>query len=190
MGVASGDPSARVRVAALETLSVWDSVAEFSGFARKQFEARHSYAAMGAAARIVAAAEKRESLPWLKSRLEESSLHDALRTALIPAVALAGGNDATELLRQGLFDDTWEVGAREAAARALAPLAKGRSDISRDACALLGTTRQFRLQSALIQLLSTLDDGQARQALGEFHARSIDARQRRAIEAHFEKVGG
>ncbi|NUP96652.1 MAG: hypothetical protein HUU28_10865, partial [Planctomycetaceae bacterium] len=41
------------------------------------------------------------------------------------------------------------------------------------------------LQSALIDVLVALDDGQARLALREFHGRSIDARQRRAIETHF-----
>ncbi len=190
MGVASGDSSARVRVAVLETLAAWDSAAEFVGFAREQYDARFSYATMGAAARIVAVAQKQQCLPWLLSCLGEPSLHDALRTALLPAVALAGGSDATDALHRGLLDETWEVAAREAAARALAPLAKGRSDISRDACSLLATTRLFRLQSALIELLRALDDGQARKALGEFHARSVDARQRRAIEAHFEKLGG
>ena len=189
MGVASGDRSARVRIAALETLSGWETRMEFAAFAREQYAAEYSPATMGAAARLIALSEGEQALPWLLQELERASLHDSLRAALVPAVASVRGSRSIEALQEGLLDESWGVAAREAAARALIASAKGRSDLSRAASDLLGRTDLFRLQLALVDLLIALDDGRARAALAEFHARCVDARPRRAIEAHFERAG-
>lgn len=189
MGVASGDRSARVRVAALETLGAWETRAEFVQFAREQYAAEFSPATMGAAARLIALVLGEQVFPWLLAELERPTLHDGLRAALVPAVASVRGSRSIEALQAGLLDESWGVAAREAAARALVASAKGRSALSRSASDLLGRTDLFRLQVALVELLAAIDDGRARAALAEFHARSVDARPRRAIEAHFERAG-
>ena len=188
MGVASGDRSARVRVAALETLAAWETRSEFVRFAREQYAAEFSPATMGAAARLVALCEGEDALPWLLSQLERESLHDGLRAALVPALASVRGSRSLEALQRWLLDESWGVAAREAAARALVSSAKGRSDLSREASALLERTDLFRLQLALVDLLAAIDDGRARAALARFHGRSVDSRSRRAIEAHFERA--
>jgi len=189
MGLASADRSARVRVAALETLAAWETRAEFAAFAREQYAAEFSPSTMGAAARLVALSEGEQALPWLLAQLERGSLHDSLRASLVPAVASVRGSAPSRALLAGLLDETWGVAAREAAARALVASAKGRADLSRAASELLERTELFRLQLALVDLLIAIDDGRARAALAAFHARGVDARARRAIEAHFERVG-
>lgn len=183
---ASRDEVAAVRVAALETLAVFEDVdGAFAKLGREQYDARFSWATMGAAARLVARHKGKDSLDWLVRCLDEATLHDALRCAVLPALAQVPGDESVERLRRAVLDESWAVDARAVAARQLAPLVRGRSDVSRELCELLRTTELVRLQSALIDVLVALDDGQARLALREFHGRSIDARQRRAIETHF-----
>lgn len=187
--VAGRDEVAMVRVAALETLAVFEDVdGALAKLGRQQYDARFSWATMGAAARLVARHKGRDAFEWIAKCLDEATLHDALRCAVVPALALIPGEESVERLRKAVLDESWAVDARAVAARQLAPLVRGRSDVSRELCELLATTDLVRLQSALVEVLVAIDDAQARLALREFHGRAIDARQRRAIETHFSLI--
>jgi hypothetical protein len=186
---ASEDPAATVRVAALESLARWDTREHFADAALQQFEARFSYATMGAAAKLLAAADPRRARAWILERLPLESPHDVLRAGLLRALATISGQAVDdELLRWALDADSHAV-AREAAVRELARRAS-RLPAARNAfLEILRTARSYRLQNAAIDALGEVGDPQSRSALIDFHARTIEPRQARKIEAALAKSG-
>jgi aminopeptidase N len=179
---ASSDGEARVRVAALDTLSGWENVAEFADLGREQFDAGYSWATSGAAARLVAAAEGEEALPWLEERLALRSPFDQLAAEMQAAFARIPSPRSLEIVRGFAFDEGRDEYARAAAIRVLGPLSRYRDDVQREIADLLGATRSYALQSAAIDALARLGRGRAAAALEAHHRTCLDARHRRTIE--------
>lgn len=184
---ASSDPVASMRVAALESLARWDTSKLFVDFALEQFEARFSYATMGAAARLFALAAPERAESWIVERLALRSPHDALRAHLLRALATIPGRSVDERLRAAALDAASHSAAREVAVRELARRAASWPAARNAFLQILATSDGFRLQNAAIDALGEVGDPLSRAALQRFHAQVVESRQLRSIEAALAK---
>ena len=179
---ALADEAADVRVAALEALMGSGANEEDAEFAREQYAAGYSWAVMGAAAQLVASADPEGAHDWLVERLATSSPHDNLRASILVAVAKAGDARAREVFEQWAFDEQASSAARVSAVTQLGLLGPGAAGSRPELEDLLVTTRDYRLQGAVIEALGKFEDVRSVPCLEAFHRRCEDSRQRRKIE--------
>lgn len=185
--VVSEDPVASVRVAALECLSRWDTREQFADVALQQFDARFSYATMGAAAKLLALADPARAVAWLSERMTLESPHDVLKASLLRALATIPGKVVDDQLLTFALDTSSHANAREAAVRELASRAS-RLPAAREAfLEILRSASAYRLQNAAIDALGEVGDPRSRAALMEFYAATTEPRQQRAVEAALAK---
>jgi aminopeptidase N len=182
MQCASNDGEPDVRVSALQTLARFGASAELAQFGREQFDARFSWNTMGAAAALAVMAEPETAHAWLDTKLDLPSPHGVLRASLLGSLALLAGDEVTAELRRRAVDASTEPAAREVAVRSLARRCKHDADVRRELAAMLASTDQYSLQSALIDALAEIGDGAALEALTTFYESCVDVRQKRAIE--------
>jgi aminopeptidase N len=188
MRAASTDASAAVRVAALESLARWETRDKFAGFALQQYEARFSYATMGAAARLLAGADPERAQRWIASQLADAeSPHDVLRAQLLRALATLPGRDVDERLLRAALDRELRSSPREMAVRELARRASTWPRARQAFVEILAETPWYRLQNAAIDALGEVGDPSARAVLKRRYATATEPRQRRAIERALTK---
>ncbi len=183
MRLASSDPAAPVRVAALESLARWDTRRLFAEFALQQFDARYSYATMGAAARLYAVAAPEQARVWIESQLQRPSPHDTLRAQLLRALALLPGAEVDERLRAAALDQALHPSAREAALRELTRRAPNWPPTRTALLEIVRGADAYRLQNAAIEGLGAVGDSKARAELVRLHGELLEPRQLRLIEA-------
>jgi aminopeptidase N len=184
---AAEDGDASVRVAALQSLRVAGLDAELARFAREQFEAGYSWAAMGAAADLVRTSDEDRdaAYAWVVERLDLESPHHVLRASLLAVAAAFERKETAELLLGIALDPQSGSQARETAARLLPRLARWDSAVQADLIGLLGT-RDWRLRGAVIAALGEFATERTLRALEEHWALETDVRHRRAIEQALE----
>jgi aminopeptidase N len=187
MRAASSDGSAVVRIAALESLARWESRGKFADFALQQYEARFSYATMGAAARLLAAADPERAERWIVTQLGAASPHDALGAQLLRALATIPGREVDEHLLRAALDRRRGSAAREVALRELARRAASWPRARQAFVEILRETPWYRLQNAAIDALGEVGDPAARTELQRWYAATVEPRQRRAIEGALAK---
>lgn len=186
MRLSSSDPVAEVRVAALESLARWDTRRLFAEFALQQFDARFSYATMGAAARLYAAAAPDQARVWIESQLQRPSPHDALRAQLLRALALLPGAEIDERLRVASLDVALHPAAREVAVRELTRRAAKWPPTREALLDIVRGSDAYRLQNAAIEGLGVVGDQKALTELVRLHGELLEPRQLRLIEAALE----
>ncbi|MCC7014700.1 MAG: HEAT repeat domain-containing protein [Planctomycetes bacterium] len=179
---ATSDERAEVRVAALQCLALWPADPALARVAHEQFEARFSWATMGAAALLVASSEGADAGPWLREQLELASPRDVLVAQLCTALARSEATGASAALAALALDGRRHPEAREAALRTLTRLTRGGSRWTAQVAELLASTRSYRLRGAAIEFLSRVGDPVALQGLREHYPVAYDPRHRRAIE--------
>jgi hypothetical protein len=137
---------------------------------------------MAAAARLFAAADPRGAEPFLVERLTIESPHDALRARLLATLGSLGGPSVERRLRRVVFDESASEWARLASLAGLGPTVRRDTALADELTELLFATRHYRLQTGLIELLGSVGEPRLAAPLEQFHERSRDPRQRRAIE--------
>ena len=187
ISAARTDPEADVRTAALIALASHGENAELATVARAAFDEGHSWATMGAAARLLRSAAPEEARSFLLASLSIDSPHDALRASLLTVLASYDDDETLELLLRWATDESASVSARRAAVEQLGWAGRNRPEVSRQLVSMLETARLYRLQTTLIEALGNLEDRRTRTALRDFHASCEDARQKRTIEAIFRQ---
>jgi aminopeptidase N len=178
---ADTDPAASVRVAALKALATFGPDRETAAFAEAIFEQSYSYATMGAAALLYAAANPRHAVEWIEERLERPSPHDALTGHLIDVLAELDDPRALDICRRLAADRELAPATRAVAVRRLGASREAPSETAR----LLTEICQepsFALQSACIEALAEQNSGASRSSLREYYPRAQGGGQRRAIE--------
>lgn len=179
---AESDPSADVRVAALEALISFGQDERLAGFARKAFKDGYSWKTMGSAARLLASAAPDQSVEWLISKLLVDSPHDTLRASLLETLGQTRSAKALEHLERWAMDPAAHPNARAAAVMQLGDLVPTRYDVGRDLAGLLNEP-DYRLRGAVIKALAEFIDPASRQKLRDYYERTVFPRERRAIEA-------
>jgi aminopeptidase N len=182
IAAAQSDAEARVRVAALRGLAAFGPSDDLAQVAERAFEARASWATMGAAAGLRASADPAGALPWLREKLALSSPHDELRAYLFEHLGRLPGREAGDELRRWVADQSIDSSARAAAVQALAGRTAEVVENARCFAPLLGSP-DFRLRKAAVVALSSLSDDTARKALRAYYPNSQVASEKRAIEA-------
>jgi len=181
---ARSDPSAEVRVAALDALAPIGPDEELALFAREVFDEGYSWQTKGAAVRLLRAAAPEEGRAFLLRQLATAdSPHDVLRANLLTTLGTFADDEATRVLHGWALDESASAQARAAAVTQLGLRRPEDARIRADLTRSLASARSLQLQNALIEALGNLADPRAVDALEAHHARSRDARQRRVIEA-------
>lgn len=157
--LASTDPDAAVRVAALDALARWGEDAELARFAEREFDAAWSWNTQAHAAMLRAKAAPADAWNWLTERRAITSPHGTLEAQLVSALgALDDAREVDELLRT-VEDADEDESVRVAAATALAPRT-GKERRVADTFVRLLDTPDHRLRRTLIGALA--DSGSAR----------------------------
>jgi aminopeptidase N len=181
---AAGDESAAVRAAALRALVGYGVDTELAAFGREQFARGYSYGTMTAAAELVRSADPEYSYAWLSKQVLLESPHDRLRAALLGVMGGYPSEAVTEQLLAWSRDRDSHPQARTAAVRQLATRTAESDRLVGPLRELLASS-DYRLRAAVIAALAAYTDsnGGARSALGTYYESSVDAREKRVIEA-------
>ena len=176
------DDEARVRVAALGALAQFSPTPELAAFGREMFAAGYSWATMGAAAGLVAAADSTSAYSWLTEKLFIDSPHDTLRGTLLEHLGKLESDGVDEQLRRWAVDDSSHPTARAAALRELGKRRRQIVKNSRFISDFLDAPN-FRLRRAAVEALTELGDDNARRTLRAYYPAARTSGERRAIEA-------
>lgn len=179
---ASFDPSAAVRVAALESLVGFAPDPALADFARTRFDDGFSYATMAAAVRLEVAAAPARAVERLAQALQLRTTHDALAARVVAGMTIEEIRSLNAELKAAAFDPARGVALREASVRALCRGGNSTAD-TRIAIEKLLDDPDFRLRRAAIESLGSLRDQRVLDALDRAYPRLIDPRERRAVEA-------
>ena len=179
---AAEDAQARVRVAALRSLSFCGPHSGLARFGRTLFEEGFSWETMGAAAGLVCAADPEGAPAWLLQKLELESPHDHLAALLLAHLARFPGRTIEEELELWAQSETLAPTARAVCVRGLAHQPVNRGAV-REVLFSLFDEENFRLRQAVIESVGALGGLASRRVLTDYYPRSRTAEERRAIEA-------
>ncbi len=187
VNVASEDPEAMVRTAALRSLAYCGPHEGLADFGRRKFDEGYSWETMGAAAVLVCAADPVGAPRWLLQNLELDSPHDHLAGLLLACLARFPGRAIEEELAIWACNTTLSPTARAVAVRGLTLEPENRASVREVLTGLL-EEEDFRLRQAVIESLGVMDDVATRRVLSQYYPRARNPKERRAIEASTQTV--
>ncbi|MEW6072534.1 MAG: M1 family metallopeptidase [Planctomycetota bacterium] len=182
IAAAREDRAARVRVAALGALCAWGENPALAAFAREAFDTGFSWATMGAAAGLVAAADPAGAYAWITEKLFTDSPHDQLAAYLLAQLGSLPNPGVANQLLAWARDESVDPPARAAALRQLPRQDWQRIANIRAVIPFLAE-EDFQVRLAAVETLAAFDEPVARAALRDYYARAVTAKERRAIEA-------
>jgi len=183
---AEKDPDACARVAALDALAALPADPARAALAERAFEQGFSWKTMVAALRLSAQADPAGSWAALERAYALGSPHDVLAAQVLPLMVKSGDARARAICLAACGDRTRSAGLRAAAATALASYGARDREASSALAGLLSDPAWVVRRSA-IAALAELGDKTSRQALAARWQSAPLPRERRAIEAVFEK---
>jgi len=182
LAAADTDREAKVRVAALGALARFGPSRNHAVIADAVFDHGYSYATMGAAAVLFAAADPRGAFDWIEPRLAHASPHDDLCERLVAVLEFVDDPRVYGACRRLAADTSRSPTARAAAVRRLAALREQPIDTARFLGELLEEPH-FHLRTACVEGLAALDNPESQRILRRYYADAQNGGQRRAIEA-------
>jgi aminopeptidase N len=179
---ASGDASAKVRVAALDALCFLGPDAELAALGEREYEAPFSWNTAASAAALLGSARPAGFGDWVLARIADPKTPDPLRGRLLSLLGRAKDPRALTTSLRIAQDPSSAEEVRAAAVREIGALGRGRAE-ARQALerSLAGGTFRIRREAAVA--LGALGDPSALDALREAHARTPLVPELRAIEA-------
>ncbi|MBK7645198.1 MAG: M1 family metallopeptidase [Planctomycetes bacterium] len=184
---AEKDPEACARVAALNALAALPADETRAALAERVFEQGYSWNTMSAALHLYAQADPAGAWPVLERAFAQPSPHDTLASAVLPLLVANDAARARALCVATAADRERPAPLRAAAATALASYGARDREAAQALDALLQDPAWVVRRSA-IDALAKRADKSARAALAARWERTELPRERRTIEAIFEKA--